>query len=148
MRSRRLEAFAASLSFAALAALAWPAVALAVGPWIGVPRAFALHLAVCGALYLARLGRARLSAIRRRPLRALAIEACLALLGLALARAVGGPGLVGGALSLWAFGLVESAWFLGGGRAGPRHPAPDPFDEALRRAREVLDGPALRERAP
>lgn len=142
MRTRRLEAFAASLCFAALAALAWPAVALAVGPWIGAPRALALHLVLCGGLYLARFGRARLLAIQRRPLRALVIEASLALLGLALARAVGGPGLVGTALSLWAFGLVESAWFLAGARDDPSPSAVDPFEEALRRARALLDGEA------
>jgi len=138
MSARNLEGFAASLRFAALAALAWPAVGLGFGPWLGIPRAFALHLAVCGALYLLRFGRARLAALRRRPLRAVAVELALGTLALALARAVGGPGLTGAALSLWAFGLVESAWFLAD-RSGRDDVPIDPFEEALRRAHADLD---------
>lgn len=143
MRTCRLEGlqgFAASLRFAALAALSWPAVALALGPWIGVPRTLSLHLTLCGALYLARFGSARLRAIERRPLCGLAVEVALALLGLTLARAAGGPGLVGTALAIWAFGLVESAWFLGRRMKATSEPAADPFEEALRGARAVLDG--------
>lgn len=137
--SARLEDFAASLRFAALAALAWPAVGLGLGPWLGTSRAFALHLAACGALYLLRFGRARLAALHRRPLSAAAVELILATLALALARAVGGPGLTGTALGLWAFGLVESAWFLAAPRSGRDDLPLDPFEEALRRAHADLD---------
>jgi hypothetical protein len=140
MIARRLEGFAASLLFAAVAALSWPAVLLALGPWLGSRHALFLHLGACAALYLARFGRARLRAARRRPLRGLAVEVALATLALALARAVGGPGPIGTALAIWAFGLAESAWFLVGRGVSAEEPALDPFEEALRRARAVLDG--------
>jgi hypothetical protein len=140
MSARRLERFSASVLFAALAALCWPAVALALGPWLGAAWAFRLYAAGCALAYLLRFGRPRLRALARRPLRAAAVELALATLGLALARAAGGDGLTGSALAVWAFGLVESAWFLGGAAPAPDEPAPDPFDEALRRARSVLEG--------
>lgn len=140
MSARRLELFSASVLFAALAALCWPAVALALGPWLGVAWAFRLYAAGCALLYLLRFGRPRLAAFGRTPLRAAAIELALATLGVALAHAVGGPGLTGSALAIWAFGLAESAWFLAAAAPAPDEPATDPFDEALRRARSVLEG--------
>jgi hypothetical protein len=130
--------FAASLRFAALAALAWPAVACVLAPLVGARGALALHAAACAGLYAARFGRARLARLRSRPARALLYEALLAAAGAALARAVFSPTLAGTALAIWAFGLVQSGGCLLHA-PGPAAPAGDPFELATRRARALLE---------
>jgi hypothetical protein len=54
--------FARSLAFAFLAALAWPAFAVAVDPLVGSGLAISLYLVVCSAAYVAALARRRLDA--------------------------------------------------------------------------------------
>ena len=130
--------FAASLRFAALSALAWPAVAAALGPPLGVRRALALHLSLCAALYLLRFGRARLEALRERPARALAVEALLLGGAVALARALFAPTLLGTSLAIWGFGLAQSARCLVSA-GGATLPARDAFEEASRRAQALLE---------
>jgi hypothetical protein len=87
---------------------------------------------------------------RRRPLRAIALEALLLAGGLAAARAFFSPGLAGVALALWGFFLVQSLAPLVGG-ASPRRAAPegvDPFEHARARAEALLDEPAPRAPTP
>jgi len=85
---------------------------------------------------------------RQRRWRAVAIEALLGLLGLALARHLAGGGLVGLALGLWGYFLVQSGYFLIGGRS-PRRPdaTQDPFERARQRLERLLEdepGPTAR----
>ncbi len=130
--------FGSCLRFAALAALLWPAVAAGLGPLLGAPRALALHAALCAALALARFGPARLAAFRARPGRALAVEALLAAAALGLARSLYEPSLLGTALAIWAFGLVQSARCLVATGDGPAPPH-DAYLEASRRAQALLE---------
>jgi hypothetical protein len=77
----------------------------------------------------------------RRPARALLLETALLGAGLAAARFLAGPGLLGVSLALWGFFLVQSLGFLVGGREA-RTDTPggvDPFDYARGRALEILD---------
>lgn len=78
---------------------------------------------------------------RSRGARAVALEVALLGGGLVLARWLGAPGLVGTALALWSFFLVQSAFFLVGGiRVAVPHPAGgDRFDAARRRALALLE---------
>jgi hypothetical protein len=77
---------------------------------------------------------------RARTARALAIELGLLGGGLLLARFLAAPGLLGIALGIWGFFLVQSADFLIGGvrerSAGPA--GVDPFERARRRLTELL----------
>jgi len=77
----------------------------------------------------------------RRPARALVLETVLLGAGLAAARLLAAPGLVGVSLALWGFFLVQSLGFLVAGRV-PQTDAPggvDPFEYARGRALEILD---------
>jgi hypothetical protein len=66
--------------------------------------------------------------------------------GLLLARFLASPGLLGIALALWGFFLVQSVFFAIGGthERRPEAGALDPFDRAKRRMLEVLEGDAMR----
>jgi hypothetical protein len=177
----RWNDFGRSVGFAAIAALAWPAFALAAQPLLGARAALALYLVAITALYVAGLAARRLhgaaaamtvAAIggafaavahdpgavalgaavalgiarsgilyRARAGRALAVEALLLGGGLLLAHVVATPGVLGVALGLWTFFLVQSAFFaIAGSRervATP--PGVDRFDAARRRALALLD---------
>lgn len=78
---------------------------------------------------------------RARPLRALVVEAGLLACGLGLARAVGAPTLLGCAMAIWGFGLVQSCFFLIAGREARGEPIEgiDPFELARDRALALLD---------
>ncbi|HVH06990.1 MAG TPA: hypothetical protein VNE71_13420 [Myxococcota bacterium] len=138
--SARHEGFGSSLVFAALAAGAWPAVAVVLGPALGLRSALVLHILVSGGVWLLRYGPARLRAAERKPLRGVVRELAIALAAYGLARAAFAPTLAGTALAIWAFGLVESAGCLLAGAAGADDTdRPDPFEEAMRRARAALE---------
>jgi hypothetical protein len=140
MTSTRTD-FASSLLWAALAAAAWPAVAVVLGPVLGLRSALVLHLLVSGTLWLVRFGPARLRALERKPLRGAVRELAVVLAAYGLARAAFAPTLAGTALAIWAFGLVLGAGFLlaGGGNDRDETDRPDPFEEAMRRARAALE---------
>lgn len=83
-----------------------------------------------------------------RPARALASEVALLGGGLLLARFLGaGRGTLDVALAIWAFGLVQSLFFLLGGVSPRRDEAGsiDPFEVARRRLEELLLGGDPRE---
>ncbi len=74
------------------------------------------------------------------PARGVAIEALVAGGGLLFARFLFGPTVAALILALWGFFLVQSLYFLLGGRHAPvvaRHP--DPFQDAYGRATALLD---------
>ncbi len=123
---RRSHALVAGALAALLGALV---LALAQGPR-DVALGAALVLGVCrsGLLHQAR------------PARAVALEAVLLLGGLALARSVASPGLLGTALGIWAFGLVQSAYFLAGGvrERSEQVGDVDPFELARTRALRLM----------
>jgi hypothetical protein len=76
-----------------------------------------------------------------RPIRALLLEFALLGAGLAVAGWLATPGLLGVALAVWGFFLVQSLWFLVGGRK-ERTDTPDgvdPFEHARGRALALLD---------
>jgi hypothetical protein len=140
MSGRFAGSFGSSVRFAAFAAFAWPAVAVVLGPAVGLRSALVLHLVVSGGVWLLRFAPARLRALERHPLRGAFAEVAIAVAAFALARAAFAPTLAGTALAIWAFGLVESAGFLL--RPDDAHEdrdRPDPFDEAVRRARSALE---------
>jgi hypothetical protein len=88
------------------------------------------------------LGTARGAFLHRTtPARAVAIEAVLVIGGLAFARFLATGAAQPTALALWGFLLVQSCFFLVGGiavrRGDGRHP--DPFEEAVARATEVIE---------
>jgi hypothetical protein len=78
-----------------------------------------------------------------RPARAIVVEATLGLLGLGFASWVATPGWLGEAASLWAFGLVQSLYFLVPARVRNRQgdEIGDPFERASERILGLLDGP-------
>jgi hypothetical protein len=107
---------------AALAAAVAGAVVLLL-PVSVVPTAIAAAgiLAACRSGFL----------YRSRPLRAVALEACLAAGGLALAGWLASGGVVSLALAAWGFFLVQSVFFLVGGIEARPDPGPgDPFERA------------------
>ena len=78
---------------------------------------------------------------RGAPARALLLEGALTVGGLLFARALAGPTLLDAALSVWAFFLVQSLFFLAGGvreREG-EGPAVDPFERARKRAIALME---------
>lgn len=92
------------------------------------------------------IGLARSALLHRRSTpRAIATEATLLGAGLLLARFLAAPGLLGVALALWGFFLVQSVFFAIGGASERRGDAGaiDPFDRARRQMMEVLEGDAL-----
>lgn len=92
------------------------------------------------------IGLARSALLHRRsPGRAIGIEATLLGVGLLLARFLASPGLLGIALALWGFFLVQSVFFAIGGVSELRADSAgmDPFERAKRRAMEVLEGESL-----
>jgi hypothetical protein len=81
---------------------------------------------------------------RSQPLRALAVEGVVAAGALFAAKLVGGPGLIGVGLGVWAFFLVQSAFFLVPGLARRRAAVEgDPFDRARERLLALLDQTTL-----
>jgi hypothetical protein len=132
--------FGSSVLYAAVAAAAWPAVAVLLGPALGMRSALVLHLLVSGGIWVLRFAPPRLRAVERKPLRGAVRELALAAAAVLLARAAFAPTLAGTALAIWAFGLVESAGFLLGlGEERDDPERPDPFEEAVRRARSALE---------
>jgi len=124
---RRVHGLGAAIVAAALGAVF---VAVARDPGV-VALGAAIGVGVCrsGLLYRARGGRA------------LAAEACLLGAGLLLARYLATPGVLGVALALWGFFLVQSGFFLIGGvskRNGDVRGI-DRFDSARRRALALLE---------
>lgn len=118
-------------SFAALALLGL-AFQLAGAHPGEVAVAVSAGLAICRSAWLFRV----------RPARAALIESLLGLAALGMAGFLYGPSSIGLALAVWGYLLVQSAWFLVPGarrRAGPQ-PALDPFEEAERRVRVLLEG--------
>ena len=77
---------------------------------------------------------------RRRPSRALALEAGLALVGWLFAVVVTGPhpGALDSALCVWAYLLVQSLYYLVGEQLEGAPSTLDPFERARDRARELM----------
>ena len=73
------------------------------------------------------------------PARTIVREAVLLVAGLLLARLLAGPSLASIALAVWAFLLVQSFFFLGGGRRPLLRAQGDAFEEARRRALALLE---------
>jgi hypothetical protein len=124
---RRSHALVAGALAAVLGALV---LALAQGPRdVAVGAALVLGVCRSGLLHQAR------------PARAVALEAGLLLGGLSLARSVASPGLLGTAIGIWAFGLVQSAYFLVGGvrERSERAGDVDPFELAHTRALRLME---------
>lgn len=121
----------ASGSFAAVAALGL-VFQLAGAPLGELAVALTAALAIC---------RSAVS-FRMRPARAALLEGLLGLCALGMAGALYGPSSIGLALAVWGYLLVQSAWFLvpGARRAAAGDPAADPFEEAERRLRGLLEG--------
>jgi hypothetical protein len=176
----KADGFGRSLAFAAIAGIAWPAVALVAGPTLGTRAALALYLVASAAVYAGCLATSRVRAIgaalvaaligaafavagldlaavalgaavglgvarsgvvfRTNAARALAVEALLLGGGLALARFLASPTLLGAALAIWGFGLVQSAFFAIGGmrERSVASDGLDRFERARRRAAELL----------
>lgn len=97
----------------------------------GFAAALALELAVI-------IGIARTLLHPAAPARVIARELVLSIAGLVLARMLAGPSIVAIALALWGFLLVQSFFFLGGGRSA-RGGRGDAFEEARRRTLELLE---------
>jgi hypothetical protein len=176
----RLDSFARSLVFAALAAAGLPVAVTFAGALIGAEGAARLYLIAGAGIYAVALchdrsrrvaalafaafagavlallpldlratavGAAGIVAFVRgivlaegRTLRALAIEAVFAAAGLAAAAHFARGGLFALCLALWGYFLVQSGWFLIGGRAaGAGEPARDPFDRARARLERLLE---------
>ena len=76
-----------------------------------------------------------------KPLRAIATESLLLMLGLGFASWIAWPGWLGDAAALWAFALVQSLYFLVPGRRRLNRvsEAGDPFDRARARVLGVLE---------
>jgi len=122
-RSRRLVAF----GMASVAAFV-----LAILP-LGLPGT------AIGAAAIIAVARSAI-AQRHRTLRACAIEATLGIGSLGVASFLASGGLLALCLALWGFFLVQSAYFLIGGRAPRRDSAPrDPFERARQRLERLLD---------
>jgi hypothetical protein len=79
---------------------------------------------------------------RQPPARGVAVEVVLIGGGLLFASFLAGSSLLSVVLAVWGFLLVQSVFFLVGGRAVRERAAPqrDPFDAAHERARALLDG--------
>ena len=118
---------AAFLAFALTAPLAFAAFVLAD----------AGDAALLAAAAIAALGRAL--SYRAQPVRALALELGLLVLGLAAAQLFGDASPFGAALGLWSYGLVQSAFFLLL-RPEPREAAAigDAFEDAHAKALALL----------
>jgi hypothetical protein len=114
----------------AVAAALAPLLALATaggGVWAGLVAA-AMLLAAGRGVLLASLP----------PARSVAAEAILVGGGLLLARLLGGPSLLGVALGVWTFFLVQCLHpLLGGERRAPEE-ALDPFEKARRELERIL----------
>ncbi len=130
-------------------ATGWPR-ALSTGALAAVLAAVLGALAPSSALVLA--GAAVALAVlrsgflyRSRPLRGLLIEGLLAGGGLAFAGLLAGSSLLGTALAIWGFFLVQSLFFLAGGVAerSDDGPAADPFDRAREQALALIEDPGL-----
>jgi hypothetical protein len=112
------------------------AVAIAVGMAVVAGTSHAAALGAAIALGLARSG----LLYRNRGARAIAIEALLLGGGLVLARFLMAPGVLGPALALWGFFLVQSAFFaIGGLRTRESAVVGDRFESARRRALALLE---------
>jgi hypothetical protein len=114
----------------AIAAALAPLLALATaggGAWAGL---------AAGAMVLAAVRGTLLSGLPAA--RALVGEALLAGGGLLLARLLGSDGLLGAALGVWTFFLVQCLHPLLGGEARPAEAGLDPFEKARRELERVL----------
>jgi hypothetical protein len=124
---------ARGLSAAIVTAIAGGAIAVAGRDAAALCIGLAVVLAVARSVFLHHAA----------PARAVVIEAGLSGGGLVFARLLGTRSLLGAALPIWGFFLVQSCFFLIGGireRAEDgRHP--DPFEAACARAMEVLERP-------
>jgi hypothetical protein len=117
-------------------ASAFVAVAIAVGVAVLAGTSHAAALGAAIALGLARSG----LLYRNRGARAIAIEALLLGGGLALARFLLADGVLGPALALWGFFLVQSAFFaIGGLQVRDAVVVGDRFESARRRALALLE---------
>ncbi|HEV7733175.1 MAG TPA: hypothetical protein VGR62_13475 [Candidatus Binatia bacterium] len=100
-----------------------------------------LHEVVLGLAVVLGVGRS-VFLYRRRPARAVVVEAVLLVGGLVLVAWLGGPSLHGVVLAVWGFLLVQSGFFLVPGASGRRafEGAADPFEAAHARALALLAG--------
>ena len=141
-----LIAIASLYAFGVARGRAGRAAALACAIALGLALATApigLAATAVGAAGLIALSRSALTA-RGRRLRALAIEAALAGVGLALAERIASGGLLALCLALWAYFLIQSAYFLFGDYGDGADRAPrDAFEQARARLERLLqeDGP-------
>ena len=129
--------FARGLACAALLAALAPLALLALGPFLGGGAVLRLLLGAAAALALAH----SLAVARGQRRRAAATTALFILAGLALASWLAVPGLLGGALALWGFGLVLSLRVLlpGSGAEPPPACGDDAFEAARARALALLE---------
>ena len=92
-----------------------------------------------GAALAVAIARSRLCGAGQVP-RTVAVEAVLAALGFAFVAALGGPGWFPISLAIWGWFLVQSLYFLLGGRSAPAPTGEiDPFDLAHDQARRILE---------
>ena len=121
-RSAEIGALAGVLAVAVGVLAPWPSDAV-------VGAALILAVARSGFLY------------RSRPARGLAIEGVLAFGGLLFASALARPTLLGTALAIWGFFLVQSLFFVAGGVRAlkPDEPGVDPFDQARKQALALME---------
>ncbi len=78
--------------------------------------------------------------LERRTLRAVVVEGLVLIGSVTTAHFLASPGLLGGAVALWGWFVVQSFYFLVGGlRVRSPRRAGDPFDAARRELQELLD---------
>lgn len=96
--------------------------------------------AILGAVVILAVARSGLL-YRSRPARALLIEGLLGAGGMLFAYALAEPTLLGTALGIWGFFLVQSLFFLAGGVQARREEAAgvDPFERARKRALALME---------
>ena len=116
-------------------ALGFGSVAVGLIAWSTTASARELLLVLTLGVSLVRSG----VLYRRQPLRAVVIEAIVGVGSLATAGFLATPGLLGSAIALWGWFVVQSFYFLLGGLVVRRsQPEGDPFEAARQRLEELL----------
>ena len=98
-----------------------------------------LRATAVGAAGIVAFVRGALLAEGRSLRRALAIELVFGAAGLFAAAHFARGGLLALCLAIWGYFLVQSGWFLIGGRTDAAEPARDPFDRARARLQRLLE---------
>lgn len=128
--------FGGALARAALLAGLYPAFALVAAPWLGARATLLVALATTAVVMLA----GRIAAAPRAQRRSTVLAQTLLLaVGIAFARWLAAPGLLAGALSVWALGLVLALGALPPPRRETGTARSDGFEAAHARALALLD---------